>query len=364
MGFLTNLTTYFKKPKIVIVTGKAKACAAEAIFQVFKNYNKVEKLYNRTPPFFSALTNKTFVIEVESTNLTKKKWTRLIKHASKPALVATNIGEIPPDSEVFSGSKNRTKPIKKLAKKMPVFGCLILNFDDEAAREIGDPINVNTLTFGFQEKSDLRATDVKINGGTNFKINYKKGNVIPIWQKGIFGKEQIYSALSAAGVGIALGLNFVQVSEGLRNYKSLPGKMRLIEGIKNSKILDDSQSASVFSMIGALEILGKISNQPGKKISVLGDILGVGKYTVEAHESIGERVVGNSDLLFTVGSRAKFIAKGATIKGMPEDKIKTFDTIESVIAKLKKEIGENDLVLVDGSKEMEMGKVVKEISSE
>lgn len=47
--------------------------------------------------------------------------------------------------------------------------------------------------------------------------------------------------------------------------------------------------------------------------------------------------------------------------GMEENKIFSFDKIEDGIEKLKKEIKEGDLILVDGSKEMEMSRIVEEI---
>ena len=136
--------------------------------------------------------------------------------------------------------------------------------------------------------------------------------------------------------------------------------MRLIEGIKSSWILDDSESASVFSMIEAIEILGDLQGFK-RKIAVLGDVIGIGKYTIEAHEAIGERVEKNANLLFSFGPRAKFIAQGAIQKGMALEKIFQFDAIDEGKLKLQDEIKEGDLILVDGSKEMRMKKVVDEI---
>ena len=163
-------------------------------------------------------------------------------------------------------------------------------------------------------------------------------------------------------MGIVLDLNLVEISQGLKNYQSLPGKMRLIKGIKNSWILDDSESATVFSMVEAIEILGEVQEFK-RKIAVLGDVVGIGKYTIEAHEAIGERVAKNANLLFTFGQRAKFIAQGAIQKGMALEKIFQFDTAEEGKIRLQDEIKEGDLILVDGSKEMEMGKIVEEIKS-
>jgi len=335
--------TLFKKPKVIIVTGEGRACATKAIETIFKKYKK-EVLILQTQLQDSQ--------EVEKISF-------LVKKSSLPILVITHIGDIPYDKDFFAGERKNVAQIKKIAKILPTQGYLILNFDDETVREIKGETNLKEITFGFQEGADFRATDIKLNSGTNFKINYK-GNIVPIWLEKVFGKEQIYSALSAAAVGTILGLNLVEISNVLKNYQSLPGKMRLIEGINKSFLLDDSESATVFSMVEAVEILGALQGFK-RKIAVLGDVIGIGKYTIEAHEAIGEGVARASDLLFTFGQRAKFISQGAQIRGMALEKIFQFDTIEEGKDRLREKIKEGDLILVDGSKEMEMGEIVKEI---
>ena len=342
---MNKLIFLLKKPKVVIITGNGRQTAKEAIYQVLNQHLKVEK--------------EILVFEVGDKEI--KKFGFFLKNSSRAILVITPVGDIPYDKEFFSGAKEEVKEVTLLAKTLPAQTNLILNFDDETVREIDDVTNLKTLTFGFGERADFKASDVKLNMGTNFKVNYK-GNIVPVWLEKLFGKEQIYAALSAVAVGTIFDLNLVEISQALKNYFSLPGKMRLIEGQKKSFILDDSESATVFSMVEAIETLGK-PEWAKRKIAVLGDVLGIGKYTIEAHEAIGERVTKNCDLLFTVGERAKFIAQGATQKGMPIEKIFQFDTIDEGKLKLQEEIKEGDLILVDGSKEMEMEKIVKEIAA-
>ena len=350
MNLINKIKFLFKRPKVVIVTGEGRACAKEAIYQVLNPYFKID---SEILIFDSDLTNPSSVETLKF----------LIKNSSLPILVVTQVGDIPFDKDFFASEREKTLAIRKLAKVMPAQGFLILNFDDETVREIKDYNPPTTpshiITFGFQEGADFQATDIKLNTGTNFKINYK-GNIVPVWLEKLFGKEQVYSALSAAAVGTIFDLNLVEISQALKNYHSLPGKMRLIEGIKHSRVLDDSESATVFSMAEAIEILGKIQGFK-RKIAVLGDVIGIGKYTIEAYEAIGERVARNADLLFTFGPRAKFIAQGATQKGMAFEKIFQFDTIEEGKLKLQEEIKEGDLILVDGSKEMGMAEIVEEI---
>ena len=343
MNIFEKIKFILKKPKVVVVTGNGRQTAKEAIYQVLSQHFKVEK--------------EILVFEVGDKEI--KKFGFFLKNSSRTILVITPVGDIPYDKEFFSGAKEEVKEVTLLAKTLPAQTNLILNFDDETVREIDDVTNLKTLTFGFGERADFKASDVKLNMGTNFKVNYK-GNIVPVWLEKLFGKEQIYAALSAVAVGTIFDLNLVEISQALKNYFSLPGKMRLIEGQKKSFILDDSESATVFSMVEAIETLGK-PEWAKRKIAVLGDVLGIGKYTIEAHEAIGERVTKNCDLLFTVGERAKFIAQGATQKGMPIEKIFQFDTIDEGKLKLQEEIKEGDLILVDGSKEMEMGKIVEEI---
>lgn len=332
-----------KKPSVIIIVGKGRLCAKEAISKGLKSDALI---------FDSDLSKPK---EIEKFNF-------LLRKSRLPILVVTQAGEIPPDKLFFAGDIKETLKIRQLAQILPAYGFLILNFDDETVREIKNETKAHPLTYGFQEGADFQISDINIDlSGTNFKINYK-GNIVPFWLKYLFGKEQIYSALTAICLGVVQDINLVEISQAIRAYQSLPGKMRLIKGLKNSLVLDDSENATVFSMVESLEILGKIKAE-GKKIAVLGDVLGIGKYAIEAHEAIGERVTGATDLLFTFGQRAKFIAQGAERKGMAIEKIFQFDTIGEGKLRLQNEIKERDFILVDGSKEMEMGEIIEAIKA-
>ncbi len=358
MNLFKKLIFLIKKPSVILVAGKGRSCARQAIFQVLKSYPEMRKVLI----FESALSDPK---EIEKFNF-------LLRKSYLPILVVTHIGEIPPDKDFFAGDRKETLQIRELAKVLPNRGFLILNFDDETVREIQNGTVAQSLTYGFQKRTDFQVSDVNVNlSGTNFKMDYQE-NIVPFWLKNLFGKEQIYSALTAICVGVVKNINLVEVSQALRIYQSLPGKMRLIKGIKNSSILDDSRGASAFSMIEALDILGKIEAEArlrqgyggqGRKIAVLGDVLGIGKYTIEAHETIGEKVAKVSDLLFTVGSRAKFIAQGAKNKGMLEQNIFQFNNVEEGKIRLQNEIKKGDLILVDGSREMKMGEIVEEVKA-
>jgi len=62
-------------------------------------------------------------------------------------------------------------------------------------------------------KAEIQISDVKVNGGMNFKITYK-GSTVPFWMaKNI----EISDALSTIAVGLALDLNLVEISQALQD---------------------------------------------------------------------------------------------------------------------------------------------------
>lgn len=343
-----------------MVTGEGKSLVTEAIFQVLKPHFRVKRVLIEQDLDFSFITlleNEVFLLETNSQYSKKLEW--LLNSSSLPILVVTHLGEIPLNDDFFASDLSKAQEITKLAKALPARGFLVLNFDDETVRSLNKESLAHPLTFGFQEGADIRANNIRLNTGTNFKITYK-GNIVPVWLEKLFGKEQVYSALVAAAIGVIFDLNLVEISQALKKYQGLAGKMRLIKGVKKSWILDNSKCSSVNNMIEALDILGRLEDA-NRKIAVLGDIVGLGQYAIEAHETIGEKAARVCDLLFTFGPRANFTVKEAEIQGLSLEKIFHFAKIEDGKLELQERIEEGDVVLVSGSPEMAMEKIIEEI---
>jgi UDP-N-acetylmuramoyl-tripeptide--D-alanyl-D-alanine ligase len=151
----------------------------------------------------------------------------------------------------------------------------------------------------------------------------------------------------------------VEISEALgANYKPSVG-MRLLRGVKETYILDDSQDASPTSVHEALHTLHDL---PGaRKIAVLGDMLYLGKYAIEAHETIGQLAGKTVDYLITVGLRGKFIAEAAAQAGLSKLRITSYDVAAEAGKPLEDLLKKGNLVLIKGSKEMRLEKVIEEI---
>jgi UDP-N-acetylmuramoyl-tripeptide--D-alanyl-D-alanine ligase len=64
------------------------------------------------------------------------------------------------------------------------------------------------------------------------------------------------------------------------------------------------------------------------------------------------------DRLITLGERGRMIAASACRAGLPASVITEFDTAQQVIDLLQKELQEGDVVLVKGSRGMQMERIV------
>jgi len=285
--------------------------------------------------------------------------------------VITAIGQFPAHIEFFPEKGKLIEEKALLVKSLAKNSLAVLNYDDLSVRMIGDdlPKEVSIVNYGMGQGADLKIINYELiirdlkkgDFGVNFKLEYQ-GSFVPVRLNKVLGKQQAYAVAVAAAVGLNFGLNLVKISSALRKYRSLPGRTKLIRGIKNSWIIDDSYNSSPTSALAALEILEELPGQ--RKIAVLGDMLELGESTEAGHRHVGQQVASVVDLLFAVGSRASFIADEAVQQGMAQDKIFKFPRSEEAALTLQKEMFSGDTVLIKGSRAIHLEKVVKEIMAD
>lgn len=289
--------------------------------------------------------------------------------------VVTAIGEVPVHVEFYASPEEIAAEKSKLIKQLePPAGLAVLNYDDLTVLEMKDIAQTKVVTFGFSRSADVAASDISYFaaddkqsiGGLSFKVSFNN-SFIPIRVNNLIGKHQIYGILAGVAVGLHFGMNMVEISDALENIELPHGRMNLLRGIKNSVIIDDTYNASPLSTHAALDTLLEFTQarlalgHHGRKIAVLGDMRELGKYQIEAHRTVGNLAAERADILVTVGLAAKFIADSAANQ-IPAEAITSFSTSSEAASRVRDLIQEGDVILVKGSRSMEMEKVVKEIS--
>ncbi len=304
----------------------------------------------------------------------------------------------PVHTEFFKTLENIANEKSIVISTLPKDGFALINADDELVLPMKEKTNATISTYGLTEEAEVKATDIKLSygditpidglkrktiRGLSFKIKYD-GSKAPFYLPGVLGEHQVYTALAATAVGLAYGLNLISISDRLKEFKSPAGRMNLIQGIKNTLIIDDSYNSSPKAALAALEVLEKINlgeDIPGEikpdaieklprggkrflKFACLGDMAELGEFTEEGHALVGQRAVGVADILITVGEKSKTIAKEALKRGMHEMQIFSFDYAEEAGRFLQDRIHKGDVILIKGSQVSRMEKVVKEVMAE
>ncbi len=387
------------KPKIVAVTGSVgKTTAKDAIYAVLSSaffVRKSEKSFNSeigVPLTILGCDNawnnpllwikniffglgvillknhypKWIVLEVGADH--PKDIENIAKWLKPDIAVLTRFAKVPVHVEFFKSPQDIINEKKKLALYLKKSGLLIVNNDDEDMRSVKTPEGVQSVSFGFENGSEIMGSDEQIiyencqPSGVLFKVNCV-GKSVPVMLKGVLGRQHIYPALIAVAVGVSQKLNIVSMSQSLSDENiTQPGRMRILTGIKKTVLIDDSYNASPLATEKALAVLGEIEMQTGgKKIAALGDMMELGKYTADEHKKIGQAVAKVADALVTVGLRSKHIAEGALLGGMSEKNIFQFEESRKAGLFLQNFIEAGDIILIKGSQSIRMERIAEEI---
>ncbi len=293
----------------------------------------------------------------------------ILKWVKFDVVVTTLLPEVPVHMEFFKSKDEVIEEKMALAKSVPVEGFVLLNADDDNALKFVPDIKAEVFTYGQSNQADYRTglgetfyegkNGHELPAGLAFKLHHNEKD-LEVKIPGVIGNHQIYPVLAALAVGEKLGLNMVEMIDSFVNYLPPAGRLRLIEGIKGTMILDDTYNASPAAMSAGLIALESFKTE-GRKIAVMGDMLQLGGMTVEAHKKIGYQAAEFCDLVITVGLRAKFIDSALLEKKYSIKKIKHFDDSIEAGKFLQDHLKKGDVIFVKGSQAVRMEKVVEEV---
>ena len=237
---------------------------------------------------------------------------------------------------------------------------LIINNDNDLLHEYYHQVKNKReiITIGIHEKSDFTAKDIVLKEDrTNFTLHYQDKDYeveIPIP-----GTAFIYNALVGIAVGVTLNVEMDKIIAGIKNVAITQKRLEIIKK-NNYTMINDSYNASEDSVQASLEVLKNRTEK--RKIAVLGDMLELGEFSENIHNTIGKAVAEKKiDLLITVGEEARFIAAGAKEEGMKQNQIYSFHENEEVLYFLKKELRKGDVVLFKASNRLNLSEIVEKL---
>ncbi len=192
--------------RIIIVITNRKDAVLGSMERVLGSKFIVKTVFNGMPAGEDLLADNVLLVGFDSLDVSRAgEMIDIVKSSSAPILVLDG----------FVENEGIKEGIQELVKALPKDSNLIFNIDDKLIKEISSNAKESSFTFGFDDKADFKASDVNINGGLNFKLNYN-GKIMPMWQNNP-DNDYAYGALVASCVGMILGFNLVEISELLKS---------------------------------------------------------------------------------------------------------------------------------------------------
>jgi UDP-N-acetylmuramoyl-tripeptide--D-alanyl-D-alanine ligase len=279
----------------------------------------------------------------------------VLNDIAKPTLsVVTLIA--PAHIEIFKNMENIATAKGEIYHGLPKDGFAVVNRDEPYSDYfIRSCIDAKLVTFSLSSGTDYFATDIKLlSATTEFVLHTPFGNTkvtLPI-----AGIHNVSNALAAASLAGTLGMNLALIRSGLENFSTITGRMQIKQHISGATFIDDTYNANPRSLMAAMAVL---SNYPGKKCLILGDMGELGEQASEYHFEIGEQAKKlGLDALFTVGKLSEQAAKAFGEGALH------FATQSELVEKTKKLLNKEWTVLVKGSRSAGMEKVVNALLAE
>lgn len=387
------------KPKIIAITGSVgKTSIKDSIYEVLKDrvqVRKSEKSYNSeigVPLTILGLPNASLSILHWVKNIIDGAFTvfhpgkypkvlilelgvdhpldmeKFVKWITPDIVVLSRLPDVPVHVEFFDSPEEVTKEKIKLVHALRPDGVFVYNNDDPAIVKVVEGVRQHSIGYSRYSSSHFVVSGDTIdytNGiasGCSFTLTHLNESV-KISIEGSLGVQHGYNAAAAAAVGSLFEVTLQEVQKALSQYIPPPGRSRLIRGLKDTLIIDDSYNSSPAALEYALTNLNEIRGIK-RKITILGDMMELGQFSVREHERIGRLIPRYTDILVTIGVRARGFSKGAREQGMDESKIIEFDDSYTAGRDLQMFIKPGDALLVKASQSIRAERCIEDLMAE
>jgi len=210
------------------------------------------------------------------------------------------------------------------------------------------------VSFSLEDCSDIFAKEIK---RTVKGVRYVTNDNVKV-KLHVDGRHNIANSLAALCVARRLGISSEAFAGAMATYSPPAGRMQRIK-LDEIMLIDDTYNANPASVRAAVDTLSSMK-QASRRILVLGDMNELGEASHNYHKLLGRYIasLGNIDMLFTVGAKAATIANEAINSGMRIGTVQRCVSSQRLARLIKTHIHNDDIVLVKGSRALEMEKVI------
>jgi UDP-N-acetylmuramoyl-tripeptide--D-alanyl-D-alanine ligase len=229
---------------------------------------------------------------------------------------------------------------------------LIYNADDPWGAGLARDYPGRALGFGLKSGADLRAWGRQVKGWDGQVARLSFAGRSWTLNLAVPGLHQLYNALAATAVGLALGLDPEEAARSLANFQAIHRRSQILTLPSGVHLLNDCYNANPGSMAMALNTLKELRDR-ARGAAALGDMLELGNGAAQAHRDLGGVAAATGlDFLVVYGKFNKEVAAGAREGGL--ERVMLVNSQAEGARVLQDFLQPGDWLLVKGSRSMHM----------
>jgi len=277
----------------------------------------------------------------------------LARLAAPDVALVNNAG--PAHIEYFGSVEAIARAKGEIFEGLAPGGTAVINADDRHAglwRELAGGRRV--VDFGLSARAAVSAT---------YRLRWLESEIVVKTPQGEAqavlkapGLHNVRNALAAAAAASALQVPAAAIGQGLARFAGIKGRLQKMAGLNGATLIDDTYNANPESVRAAIAVL---SEAPGEKILVLGDMGELGAGAAEMHAEVGRAARERGiERLYALGEHS---AQAARAFGAGA---RHFTRIEDLLAEAGGALAPGVTALVKGSRFMRMERVVAALGGE
>lgn len=292
----------------------------------------------------------------------------MLSHILSPTIgLITGVGKV--HTEHFQSVGEIAKEKLKLAKGMDPGRKILINRDSEPLRDaVSEKKDFVFVEYGVEKSScNYYGTDLKLRGtdGVSFRLKGDQNRIglndgsSLFLESSLNSKANIYNILGASAIALEMGVSPSSVEKGV-DINPLSQRLNPIE-FSGGIVIDDTYNANPAATINALDLIHDIDSKKNKYF-VFGDMKELGENAPSYHRDLASYInkAGISQVL-AIGELTRALVNELNT-GESQSNFTPSEWFESR-SKLKNKLkelieGKNNLVLVKGSRSMEMEEFV------
>lgn len=350
------------KAKVISITGSnGKTSTKEILAHLLSKKYKVHKTHANNNnqigvplTLLSASASTDYIVLEHGTNhFGEIEYTAKI--AQPDFAMITNIGNS--HIEYLESKEKILNEKSKLFNEVNNNGVVFINNDDELIKSVKKQY-ANRVTFGFKGRCDVKGKIIGFTEDSRAILQITHNNKIFDLTLPILGDAGPKNFLAALSIALRIGLSKKDLISATKSLESIKGRLQIKES-NEFTIIDDSYNSNPESVRNALTAIKRFKKRK-KKILVFGDMLELGKQSIELHKSLSIDIrKAKIDALLTIGRQSKKLSDASN--GI-KNKIH-FSNRKSLNKYLMDMELSDSLVLVKGSRGMRMEEFVETIEN-